>query len=182
MASHSLALSLLFAFALPFASCASHPNAKDPGTENKVAETLAAFRHADPDLDRFFNESYGYAVFPKVGKGGFIAGGGGGGGYVYEQGQLVGTVTLRMLTVGAQIGGQDFREIIFFQDQATLEDFKSGNFEFSATVDAVAASSGAARQARFDRGVAVFTLARSGLMAEASVGGQKFDYRPIADS
>lgn len=180
MASQPLALSLLFVFALPFSSCASHPDVRDPGTENKVAETIAAFRNADPDLDRFFNESYGYAVFPKVGKGGFIAGGGGGGGYVYEQGQLVGTVTMRMLTVGAQIGGQDFREIIFFENQATLDSFKTGNFEFSATVDAVAASHGAARQARFDQGVAVFTLARSGLMAEASVGGQKFDYRPVA--
>jgi lipid-binding SYLF domain-containing protein len=117
-------------------------------------------------------------VFPGIGKGGFIIGGGHGTGWVYEQGRHIGRATVTQLTVGAQIGGQSYREIIFFKDKETLDTFKKGNLELSAQVSAILVKQGASKDASYDHGVAVFTMPKKGAMAEASVGGQKFKYTP----
>lgn len=144
----------------------------------KVEEAIASFKDRDPDIKRWFDNAYGYAVFPTVGKGAVAVGGAYGRGRLYEQGQYVGNTSMKQLTVGFQWGGQAYSEIIFFEDAEVLEDFKNGNFEFGAQVSAVAATLGASADAAYDKGVAVFTIAKGGLMYEASVGGQKFNYYP----
>ena len=146
---------------------------------NDVKEAIAAFEQVDSSIKPLFQNSAGYAVFPNVGKGGLIFGGAHGNGLVYEQGRLVGTASLTQVTFGAQIGGQEFSEVIFFQDAQSLADFKKSKFTMSAQVGAVAAAEGIAKNAKYVDGVAVFTKVKQGLMAEASVGGQKFKFKPL---
>ncbi len=150
----------------------------DPNLERDALETIAKFKQTDPDLQVFFDKAYGYAVFPTVGKAAIGIGGAHGTGVVFEQGKMIGTSKLNQLTIGFQLGGQSYSEIIFFEDKKTLDDFKKGNFEFSAQASAVAVKKGASKDADFDNGVAVFTLPKGGLMFEASVGGQKFSFEP----
>lgn len=136
------------------------------------------FLAKDPTIQKFFDNSYGYAVFPKIGKGAVGVGAANGTGDVFEQGVFVGTAEMTQVTVGLQLGGQTYSEIIFFEDQGRLDHFKAGNTEFSANASAIAAESGAARANDFHEGHAVFTMPRGGLMFEASIGGQKFSFRP----
>lgn len=145
----------------------------------KVNTAVADFKAADPSLEKFFKDAYGYAVYPSVGKGGFWIGGAYGDGEVYEQGHLIGVTSITQVTVGPQIGGQAYSEIIFFRDKQALDTFKAGNFTFNAQVSAVAATTGAAANADYSSGVAVFTLVEGGLMAEATIGGQKFSFTPL---
>ncbi len=147
--------------------------------ESDVAETIARFEKGDPGMQAWFREAYGYAVFPSVGKGGIGIGGARGKGLVYEQRKLVGKVTLTQVTVGFQLGGQAFSEVIFFKDKTAFDDFRRGNFEFEAGVSAVALTAGASADLAYSKGVAVVTATKGGLMYEASVGGQKFDYEVI---
>jgi lipid-binding SYLF domain-containing protein len=97
---------------------------------------------------------------------------------VYEKGKPIGDTSLTQITIGFQLGGQAYSEIIFFKDKKTLDDFKNGNFELGAQASAVAVTAGASADANYEKGVAVFTMAKGGLMYEASVGGQKFSYDP----
>ncbi|MBE9534319.1 MAG: hypothetical protein IMF03_04900 [Proteobacteria bacterium] len=154
----------------------------DPAREQKekalVQETITQFKQADSSMKVFFGKAYGYIVFPGIGKGGFIIGGGHGDGWVYEKGRHIGRASMTQLTVGAQIGGQSFSEIIFFENKKTLDDFKKGNWELSAQASAIIVKEGASKDSSYDHGVAVFTMPKKGAMAEASVGGQKFKYTP----
>ena len=150
----------------------------DPAGEKQALATIAEFKRADPSIDRFFNEAYGYAIFPEITKGGIGIGGAQGDGVVFEQAQSVGSSEMSQVTVGLQLGGQTYREAIFFKDKASLDNFKAGNFEFAANASAVAVKSGASKAADYSHGVAIFTMAEGGLMFEASVGGQKFSYDP----
>lgn len=146
--------------------------------EHEARETIKRFREADPELKEFFDKAYGYAVFPTVGKAGMWIGGAYGTGVVFEHGRVIGKASLTQATIGLQMGGQTYSEIIFFKDRAVLEDFKQGNLELSAQASAIAAKTGASADADYTEGVAVFTLPKAGLMAEASVGGQKFSFEP----
>jgi len=148
----------------------------EPDKLSDARQAVSEFKKADPSLKRFFNSAYAYAVFPTVGKGGIGIGGAYGRGIVFTGGQPAGETSLTQLTIGFQLGGQAYREIIFFRDKVALADFKRGNFELSAQASAVAATLGASADADFEKGVAVFTLAKGGLMYEASVGGQKFSF------
>jgi len=145
-----------------------------------VQETIARFRKIDPGIERFFKDSTGYAVFPRVGKAGFIVAGGHGDGEVYEKNKLVGTASITLATIGLQAGIQDFSQIVFFENQATLDRFKQGKFEFAANVSAVILTAGASKGRNYSAGVAVFTHATAGAMAEAALGTQKFSYKPEA--
>lgn len=146
----------------------------------QVNAAIASFKQSDPTIQRFFDDAYGYAVYPSVGKGGFWIGGAHGDGAVYQQGRLVGVTSITQVTFGPQIGGQAYSEIIFFRNADALATFEAGNLTFSAQASAVAATEGAAANASWSNGVATFTLARGGLMAEATVGGQKFTFTPIS--
>jgi lipid-binding SYLF domain-containing protein len=159
-------------------SCVGWDPNKEQKEEEKVKITIARFLEKDPTLKTFFDQAYGYVIFPNVGKGAYIVGGGYGKGIVFEQGNSIGYATIMEASVGLQIGGQGFSEIIFFKDKYTLDYFKQGNFEFSAQASAVAVNLGVAANHDYHEGVAVFTLPKGGLMAEASVGGQKFTFEP----
>ncbi len=146
----------------------------------QVAKAIAEFKRADPGIAKVFASAYGYAIFPSVGKGAMGIGGAHGKGYVYERGRLIGRSTLTQVTIGFQLGGQAYRELIFFKDKTALDDFTRGNFELSAQATAVAIKAGAAANLAYNGGVALVTMAKGGLMYEASVGGQKFSYKPVA--
>lgn len=163
-------------------------------------QTLSVFRKS-PVVQPFFDTAYGYAVFPTIGKGGIaIVGGAYGKGRVYRQGSITGHVSLSKVSVGPQLGGQAFSEIIFFQDQRAYEEFTSGRFEFDASMSAVVITAGAQAKAgtegttagasagsdtaiqakiSYTKGLAVFIHTKGGLMYEAAIGGQKFDFTPL---
>ncbi len=157
--------------------------AEDKRTEldAEVKEAVALLRKTDSSLEKFFTSSPGYAVFPSVAKGGLGLGAARGKGQLFEKGKVVGETRLTQVTIGLQAGGQVYAEVIFFENETTLKNFREGNLEFSAQLSAVAAAEGVARNAKFEHGVAVFTLAKAGLMYEASVGGQKFSYKPYGN-
>lgn len=167
-----------------FVSCAGWDPADVESTDRDAAHdsvgeidaTIKRFKARDPSMQRFFDSAHAYAVWPGVGKGGLVIGGAYGRGAVYEQGKLIGFSSLTQVSVGAQIGGQSYAEIIFFKDKAALENFKRGNFELGAQVSAVAVEEGASANSSYDSGVAVFTLPKAGLMAEATVAGQQFTF------
>jgi len=142
----------------------------------KSSETLRDFRKRDPSLKRFFNNAAGWAVFPTVGKGGFWIGGAYGKGVLYEGDKVAGYSELKQISVGFQFGGQAYSEIIFFKNKAAVDRFKAEKIEFDAQASAVVADQGAAANADYHGGVAVFTMVKGGLMAEASVGGQTFTF------
>jgi lipid-binding SYLF domain-containing protein len=145
----------------------------------QVRATLDTAFERDPSLRNFLNNAYGYAVFPSIGKGGLGVGGAYGRGQVFERGKMIGWADMTQATFGLQAGGQSYSEIIAFQDKAALDRFTSGTFEMGAQVSAVALSSGASSNARWTNGVSVFTFGERGLMAEASLGGQRFRFTPI---
>ena len=136
--------------------------------------TIAEFKETDPDISSFFDSSYGYAVLYSVGKGGIGVGGASGKGTVYKGGTPEADVRMTQVTVGLQLGGQKYAEVIFFEDKDTYDRFVGSNFEFAAQVSAVALKEGVSADAEYRDGVLVFTMAIGGLMYEASVGGQKF--------
>jgi lipid-binding SYLF domain-containing protein len=168
-----------------------------PALADDYADTIKVFRNAGQS-GRFFASSYGYAVFPTIGKGGIVIGGAHGSGRVYAKGTHVGDTTMTQITVGLQLGGQAYSQIIFFQSQRNFDEFTSGKFEFGAQATAVAITAGASAQAStggtgagasgtqshaktaggYQNGMVVFTVAKGGLMYEASIGGQKFSYTP----
>jgi lipid-binding SYLF domain-containing protein len=179
---------LLFVFllAFPFA----------PALADDYSDAVKTFRDAG-ESGKFFGSSYGYAVFPTIGKGGVGIGGAHGSGRVYAKGAYVGDTSMTQVTVGLQFGGQAYSQMIFFQNKAAFDQFTSGNFEFGAQATAVAITAGASAQAgtggtgagasgtkehattsgAYQSGMAVFTVAKGGLMYEATIGGQKFSYK-----
>ena len=162
------------------ASCSTVPKTAEARNvlSAEIQQTVTLFKQKDPSIQRFFDTSYGYAVLPKVFKGGFWVGGAHGKGNVFEKGRMVGYCSMSQATLGFSFGGEYFREIIFFRDKVDLDRFKSGEYTFSAQVTGVALTTGAAAKADYKAGMAVFILTDSGLMVDASLGGQKFKYVP----
>src|SRR5258707_15691066 len=146
------------------------------GDVQDADKTVQLFKNTDPGLGHFFKDSAGYAVFPNGGKGGLGIGGAHGSGILYEHGKPGGKTTLTQVTIGLQMGGQAYAELIFFETDKVLSNLKGGNFEFSGQVSAVAVRAGASANAKYRDGVAVFTPTPGGLVFEASVGGQKINY------
>jgi lipid-binding SYLF domain-containing protein len=152
--------------------------ARDPVVE--AQQTLDLFTKKDPGLKKFIETAAGYVVFPSITKGAVGVGGAHGDGILFQQGgQAVAKATVSQATIGLQAGGQIFSEVIFFENPKTFSDFKEGNFAMTANASAVALSEGAAKSAKYTKGVAIFTATNTGLMFEASVGGQKFNVKPL---
>lgn len=143
--------------------------------------TIARFKAADPTLETFFEESLGYAVFPTIAKGGIGIGGAHGHGILYEAGRQIGFCDVSQGTIGIQFGGQGYSQVIFFEIQESLEQFKRGSFELAAQASGVAVRAGGAATASYESGVAIFTMPRAGFMFEATVGGQGFSYLPFSE-
>ncbi len=144
--------------------------------DREARETIAKFKQKDPGIEKFFKTAAGWAVFPSIAKGGFIVGGARGDGVVYKNDEVIGYTVLSQGTIGLQIGGQAYSELIFFEHEAALNHFKSGNAEFSAQGSAVAVTAGASADAKYAEGVAIFTMTSGGAMLEASLGGQGFSF------
>lgn len=143
-------------------------------------KTISMFKKkGSKGMEKFFKDSAGYAVFSNVGKGGLGLGGINGDGVLFEKGEPVGYTEVTAVTIGFQAGGQAFREIIFFENPKTLENFKNGDLKFNAQVSAIAVTASASADANYKNGVLVFTMGKGGLMFEASVGGQGFSFEPI---
>ena len=166
---------------------------------DEFSRTIDIFK-SSPQVEPFFNDSYGYAVFPVIAKGAVAIGGGYGQGIVYRDGRMTGKSSVFNLSFGFQLGGQVFREIIFFKDKRAYDDFTSGNFEFDANAAAVIITAGAQAKAgteglsagasagpatgvqaktEYYKGMATFVHAQGGLMYELSLGGQKFTFEPL---
>ena len=168
-----------------------------PARADDYNDTINVFKKAGAS-GAFFNKAYGYAVFPTIGKAGVGVGGAFGKGRVYEKGKYIGDTSMTQVSVGWQLGGEGFSQIIFFEDKRALDEFTKGNFEFSAEASAVAITAAAGGQAtttgssasasagqhdaktagNYHKGMAIFTVAKGGLMYQATVGGQKFSYKP----
>lgn len=167
-----------------------------PAWADKYSDTVARFKKAEVTRP-YFTSAYGYAVFPTIGKGGIGVGGAAGKGRVYEGGRFVGESTLVQLSVGFQLGGQAYSQIIFFQDKRAFDEFTNDSFEFGADASAVAITAGANAQAgttgvsagvsaneehaktiaQYYKGFAVMTLAKGGLMYQAALAGQKYVFK-----
>jgi lipid-binding SYLF domain-containing protein len=149
----------------------------DEKVEQSYKEALSTFKFSKR-AGPFFKTCYGYAIFPTVAKGGFGIGGAHGKGRVYIKGKYVADTTVSQLSFGLQAGGQAFSQIMFFKNANALSTYKTGNFELGAQATAVALTSGIGANADYDKGIAIFTSAKGGLMYEAAVAGQKFTYDP----
>jgi lipid-binding SYLF domain-containing protein len=180
---------------ISFAATSLPPNA----WADEHDDTIALFKSSDT-VAPFFEDAYGYAVFPTIGKGGLGIGGAYGKGQVYRGGKLTGKTSLIKVSIGFQAGGQAFSQMIFFQDKRAYDEFTSGEFEFDATASAVAITAGVEAKAGtkgvsgaatagpktgkqlsagYHKGMVVFVHSKGGLMYEASIGGQKFKFEPI---
>ena len=148
---------------------------KGKKASDKTIKALNKFKNIS-SLKPYFKKARGFAVFPNVGKVGIGIGGARGKGEVFENENVIGSTTLTQVSIGFQLGGQAFSQIIFFKDKKSLERFTEGNFEFGASASAALISEGANASADYSDGVAVLTFSKGGLMYEASIGGQKFSY------
>lgn len=169
-----------------------------PVLADNDAKTIDVFKQS-PTVQPYFENAYGYVVFPTIGKAGIGIGGAYGQGQVYVQGNVEGTAKVFKATIGFQLGGQAFSEIIFLQDKRAYEEFTGGHFEFDAQASAVAITAGAQAKAGtegvtssastgptggkqasggYRKGMAVFVQIKGGAMYEATIGGQKFSFTP----
>jgi lipid-binding SYLF domain-containing protein len=181
-----LSVAGILAAGVMMGACASTPN---PGgsedralLHSRVDAAIRDFKTQDPTIQTFFDTAEAYAVFPAIISGAIVFGGAHGDGEVYQKGKFIGYADVSQASVGAQLGGQKYGEMIFFQNEGSLVDFKFGTMEFDARATAIAASKGAAAAADYRRGVIIFTLPESGLMAQAAVGGQKFRFEPAEET
>ncbi len=170
-------VTVTFFFALMAIVAFAQDARKDQRIIEDAIDAKAAFLEDDPSMQELFDSSYGYIILPNVGKGGFGIGGAAGNGVAYQGGSQVGFAKMTQITIGFQAGGQAYSEVVFFEDKDAFDRFKNSKIEMSAQVSAVAAAEGASLNAKYVDGVAVFTLAKGGLMYEASVGGQQFKFR-----
>lgn len=180
MKNNSILNGLKIALFLAVIMGGSSSMAQTSGKEKKLIRdsknAKADFISTDGLMSSLFANSYAYVIFPNVGKGGIGIGGAAGNGIVFEQGIIIGKARMTQLSIGFQFGGQAYREVIFFETKADLDRFKEDKFEFSAQASAVAATAGASANVKYHEGVMIFTQQKGGLMYEASVGGQKFDF------
>jgi lipid-binding SYLF domain-containing protein len=171
--------SLLFSLVLLFANSTKAQSGKDKDLIQDCDSAKAEFLKTDPSLSNLFANAAGYVIFPNVGKGAVGVGGASGNGIVYEKGKMIGKAKMSQVSIGFQVGGQAYRELIFFENQEALDRFKKNNVELSAQASAVAATAGASANAKYREGVMIYTQQKGGLMYEASVGGQKFKFTKI---
>ena len=164
-----------------FAGCATAPRSDEAKTDlhHTSSDTLDRALREDPTLRELVRNAVGYAVLPTIGKGAIGVGGAYGKGTVYKHGVLIGYCDMTQGSIGFQLGGQSYTEILVFENDDAIERFKNGNLKFDAQATAVAVKSGAGANAKFSNGVKVFSMNEAGLMYEASVGGQQFTYQSI---
>ncbi len=177
-------LGLLMALGLMvLAGCAEPVTPSTPASRDymsaRVKGTISEFISNKPSIKNLIASAYGYAVLPSIGSGAFVIGGAEGRGQVFEHGRLIGYCKMSSASIGAQIGGQSYSELILFQNAATMAAFKEGETTFDARASAVVAASGGGTAANYVRGVLVYVLPSQGFMAQAAIGGQHFTFAPL---
>ena len=177
---HSCAAMVALLVSMCIVGCSTAP--KDDEKRDALVDqgqaTLKEMKAHDSSLQGFIDRGHGYVIFPNVGKGGLGVGGAYGRGVVYRGNQMVGYSDLSQASIGLQAGGQEFAELIVFENENTFNKFTTGQFELGANASAVALKAGAAASAGFKNGIAVFVMPKGGLMFEVSISGQKFKYQP----
>lgn len=159
----------------------AQPKKNSPGgIREEAAATLKRLEAKDPGLKQFLKEAYGYVVYPSVGKAALVVGGGYGKGLAFERGKPVGYATIAKVTLGVDLGGQTFSEVIAFESREVFERFKRGRFGFSANASAVIVKAGASGTADYEKGAVAFAYSRGGLLLELSLGGQKVKFKPMS--
>jgi lipid-binding SYLF domain-containing protein len=181
MKNASLYTCLVAGAMLAFNGCATAPDthAKKAELHTSAMNAITRLKAEDPSLPSQIANAYAYAIFPSVAKGGAVVGGAYGRGQVYEQGKMIGWADLSQATIGAQLGGESFSELILFENKAALDSFRNGGLKFAANASAVALKTGAADSAKYTDGVLVFVEPKAGLMLEAALGGQSFSFQPV---
>lgn len=149
---------------------------KDTKLAGEVNDAIKDLVAGNPALKTHFSKAYGYAIFPKITKAGLGVGGAGGKGLVFQNDKVIGSAKMAQATLGLQAGAQQYAEVVFFENKEALDRFKSGKLKFSGQASAVALKEGASVDIAYQDGVAIFTKIKGGVMAEASLGGQKFSY------
>ncbi len=173
-------LFILLLMSFIMAGCGTTPRSERKRAEldAEVNEAIAVFKARTPGIEMYFDDSIGYAVLPRITKGAFWVGGAWGRGQVFREGTMIGYTSMTQGTLGFSFGGQFFREIIFFQNDDALNRFKE-DFVFTAEASAVAARAGAITKTDYRAGMAAFIITDGGLMIDASLGGQKFNFSPV---
>lgn len=172
----------LFIAAIAFSGVVmSQTTKKEKRLVEDAAEAKEDFINTDGLMKNLFDNAYAYVIFPNVGKGGIGVGGAAGNGIVYQNDNVIGKASMTQVSIGFQFGGQAYREVIFFENEAALDRFREDNLEFSAQASAVAVTAGASANAKYANGVMIFTQQKGGLMYEASIGGQKFEYKEFGE-
>ena len=169
------------ALALTSLASVAQTTESKPELVKESTDALESMIEESPELQTHYDNSYGYAVFPRVSKGAITIGGAAGNGVVYKNHEIVSTSKLKQVTFGFQFGGQQYSEVIFFQSENAFDNFLNNKLKFDAQASAVALKSGASADVPYIDGVAVFTQAIGGLMYEASIGGQHFKNKPISN-
>ncbi|MBU2927421.1 YSC84-related protein [Winogradskyella psychrotolerans] len=164
-------MALMFVTVFAFAQ-----NKDDKRVMMDAEKAISKLKSLDKGLEKFFSNSSGYVVFPNVGEGALIVGAASGNGVVYKDGMPIGMAGMKKLDVGLQAGGEAYMQVVFFETEAALNEFKQGNFEFSAEAKAVIVDKGASKNANYNDGVVTFAKSKAGAMADVSVGGQKFKF------
>ena len=149
----------------------------ESGASKKVSLTIEKFKTI-PELEAFFTQANGYAVFPNIAKAGLGIGAAVGKGEVFQENKYIGKTSVKQISIGFQLGAQAFSEMMFFKDKRDTDRFTEGNFELGAQASAVLITQGVSVETAYSNGIAIFTLSKGGLMYEASVGGQKFSFDP----
>jgi hypothetical protein len=154
---------------------------KNATFEEEVQATIKRLEAKDPGLKQFLKKAYGYAVFPSVGKAALVVGGAYGKGLVFERGKMIGYATMGQFTLGVQLGGDTFSEVLVFESKESLDRFKKGRTAFAANASAVLVKAAAGGTADFEKGVAALAYTRGGMMLEMAIGGQKFKFKPAGE-
>ena len=177
-----LTSAVLIVLSMWVSGCATAPKTGQERAQlhQRALETLQEAMQRDPSMRGVLEQAEGYAVFPSIGKGGAGVGGAFGRGVLFDRGQMVGYVDVSQASIGLQLGGQSFSEILVFRSRSALENLKGGQFSLGANVSGVAITTGAAASTNFERGVAAFIIPRGGLMAELSLSGQRINFVPSA--
>ena len=175
-------LTALAAGSVTFTGCSTVPDTAQGRSELTSDSTTAFhdFLNHDPSLRDFLKKSTAYAIFPDIGRGAVVFGGSYGRGEVWQAGKQIGFADVTTATFGASVGGQNYAQLIVFRTPQALERFQTGQYTFNANASAVAVKSGSAQQAKWDDDIAVFIDPKGGLMADASIGGQKFNFTALS--
>lgn len=173
----SLYIPLMGILFLAFSSCGTMSETGDDLMADSQ-QAMSTIQQTQPNIADLFENSVGYAIFPNAGKGAYIIGGASGNGVVYQNGNMIGYADMKQVDIGLQAGGKAFIEVLFFNTQAALDEFKNGGYELSANASAVILEKGISKEINFEDGVAVVTMPKAGAMAGISVGGQRFEFTP----